>query len=174
MSNRLIKHDGDLLSVTRGIIVHGCNCRGVMGSGVAAQIRTRWPDVYRAYKFHESAVGLRLGDVNFVAHTSKDKLTVRQHVHTLSEQLPTDVVVANAMTQQDFGREPARVYVSYDAISATFSRIALVARALRLPVHFPLIGCGLAGGSWDEVSWRIVQACPDVELHLWVPEASRP
>lgn len=27
------EHKGDLLSVTEGIIVHGCNAQGVMGSG---------------------------------------------------------------------------------------------------------------------------------------------
>ena len=30
---------GDLLSVTKGIIAHGCNAQGVMGSGVALQIK---------------------------------------------------------------------------------------------------------------------------------------
>lgn len=34
---------GNLLDITSGVIVHGCNMRGVMGSGVALAIRNKYP-----------------------------------------------------------------------------------------------------------------------------------
>ncbi len=34
---------GDIRCVSSGIIVHGCNAQGVMGSGVALALRTTWP-----------------------------------------------------------------------------------------------------------------------------------
>ena len=37
-----IKH-GDILSVANGIIVHQVNAQGVMGSGLAKQIREKYP-----------------------------------------------------------------------------------------------------------------------------------
>lgn len=158
---------GNLLTLDAGILVHGCNCHGVMGGGIAKLIRDKWPDVYQAYKKHQRAVGLRLGDVNFVASSSFAGTPLEQHVHALTPQLPPGVIVANAMTQQDYGNDPNKVYVSYDAISAAFARIGLVARNAGLAVHFPLIGCGLAKGKWEDVEPRIEAALGDVPSQLW-------
>ena len=44
-----IKYD-DLLSSKERIIVHQVNCRGVMGAGIAKQIKEKWPDVYTSYR----------------------------------------------------------------------------------------------------------------------------
>ena len=35
---------GNILDA-KGIIMHGCNAQGVMGSGLAKDIRERWPAV---------------------------------------------------------------------------------------------------------------------------------
>ncbi len=164
----IIEHKGNALNLPSGILVHGCNCHGVMGGGIAKAIRSEWSDVYDAYKRHQARVGLRLGDVNFVASASFRGTNVRHHVHEFSEQLPPGVIVANAMTQQDFGSDPDVVYVSYDAVEAAFARIAVVARAAELDVHFPLIGCGLAHGKWPEVDLRIQRTLREVPANLWV------
>ena len=42
--------DGDLLSAKETYIAHQVNCYGKMGRGVAAQIRDKYPDVYRRYQ----------------------------------------------------------------------------------------------------------------------------
>jgi O-acetyl-ADP-ribose deacetylase (regulator of RNase III) len=161
------RNKGNALNLQQGILVHGCNCHGVMGGGIALHIKNKWYDVYKAYKAHQAKVGLRLGDVNFVASVSFQNTPVAKHIHAFTEQLPAGVIVANAMTQQDFGSDPNVVYVSYDAIEAAFARIALVARAAQTEVHFPLIGCGLANGKWAEVGTRIEDALRDVPGHLW-------
>ncbi len=160
---------GNLLAVERGIIVHGCNCMGVMGGGVALFIRNKWSDVYAAYrKVHETS-GLKLGDTIFVGSSRTGRPTESQrHLHEVTPQLPTDVIVANAMTQFDYGSEEGIVYVDYQAVAAAFARIRMVARDTGLPVHFPLIGCGLAKGKWSEVSSRIEAALgDDIEATLW-------
>lgn len=163
----IIEHKGDLLSVPQGVLVHGCNCQGVMGGGVAKLIRDRWPNVYEAYRKQMVASKLRLGDVNFVASASFFGTPVEKHVHVLTQQLPRGLIVANAMTQFEFGRDPQRVYVSYDALHAAMARVALVAREAGLDVHFPLIGCGLANGQWELAKPRIEAALGDVQGHLW-------
>ena len=40
---------GDLLDSNCDYICHQVNCRGVMGAGIAKQIRERFPEVYRVY-----------------------------------------------------------------------------------------------------------------------------
>ena len=41
---------GDILNITEGIIRQQVNCMGVMGSGLAKQIRNKYPRVYQKYK----------------------------------------------------------------------------------------------------------------------------
>lgn len=41
--------NGNLLDATEKYIVHQVNCQGVMGSGLAKEIKDKYPDVYNAY-----------------------------------------------------------------------------------------------------------------------------
>jgi O-acetyl-ADP-ribose deacetylase (regulator of RNase III) len=166
----IVQKQGNALAISTGILVHGCNCLGVMGGGIAAGIRDKWPSVYEAYKRHQKMVGLRLGDVNIVAGNGFKDTPLALHIHEFSDELPPDVIVANAMTQQIYGGDPNVVYVSYDAISAAFARVGLLARDGGLEVHFPLIGCGLAHGLWSEVGPRIEAGLGPVSSTLWTFE----
>ena len=40
----------DITTVEEGVVLHGCNCSGGFGSGVAGAIRKKWPDVYEMFK----------------------------------------------------------------------------------------------------------------------------
>lgn len=151
------EHTGNVLDIKKGIIVHGCNAHGVMGSGIAAQIRKKWPECYEVYRkeYEKGDNYLALGDV--ILYTADPGL-----------------VIANAITQRDFGSDPEKVYVNYNAVYSAFVTVRSVARWLDLPVHFPLIGCGLANGNWGKVSASIENAIPDdIEKHLWLlPDAA--
>lgn len=159
---------GDMLSVTEGIIVHGCNCQGAMGGGIARLIRAKWPDVFAVYDYQFKQVGLHLGDVVLLG--GSDFMTnpdINQSLNGTSHQLPPGLIVANAMTQYNYGGDKSIVYVDYDGVFAAFARIKMIAR-LGLTVNFPLIGCGLANGQWDEVAQAIERAMgPDIKLVLW-------
>ena len=50
------------------------------------------------------------------------------------------------------GAKYGRPDVDYPAIERAFQAIGAFARETGLPVHFPLIGCGLAGGKWERVA----------------------
>lgn len=167
--------NGDLLSVTRGIIVHGCNCQGVMGAGLAWSIRNKWPSVYAAYRNRWHSCGLWLGDVVVVGSSKPRALgkppEVCRHVHETTAELPEELYVVNAMTQDRYGREPGVVYADAVAIEAAFLRVALLARDTGLPVHFPQVGCGLAQGRWEDIEPRIGRALRGIEHTLWkLPE----
>ena len=173
------KNVGDLLSVNRGIIVHGCNCQGVMGSGVALAIREKWPAVYEAYidEYLESNNNLRLGSIITLADVDVLEVNPETTPYQLSlidwhgDDLPEGIIVVNAMTQFDMAKSKKDIAVDYDAISSTFAQIKILAKAFNLPVHFPLIGCGLANGDWNEVAPRIEAALgTEVEKNLWVLE----
>lgn len=146
---------GSALSPRNGIIVHGCNAQGVMGSGFADTLRKTYPGAYRIYRQAYEKDGLHLGEVHYYRHPI--------------ELDGSQVIIANAITQQYYGRDKSVVYVDYPAVSKCFESVAKLARVTGLPVHFPLVGCGLANGQWNEVSSRIEQALgPDIDKTLWI------
>lgn len=148
---------GDMLTgVDKGIIVHGCNAVGVMGSGIAKLIKDKWPEVFMSYARHcmdiEHRID-RLGTVDFV-------------------QVSDNLYIANAITQEIYagyqGQRHSGPYVSYDAVSRCFNKIGKFAKDHGLMVNYPLIGAGLAQGNWDIISERIDKALPDDIFHvLW-------
>jgi O-acetyl-ADP-ribose deacetylase (regulator of RNase III) len=152
----IIEHKGNLLEqVKTGIIVHGCNSLGVMGAGFAEGVRDMYPHVFKAYRSRFETHGLTLGQVVW-ARALED--ASRQPV----------LAFANAITQDRLASRRGDVVVSYDAIRDAFVTIRKAAEKTGFEVHFPLIGCGLAGGTWDKVSQLIEESLgPTVERHLW-------
>lgn len=121
---------GDLLATDIKHIIHGCNSRGVMGSGVAKAIREKYPSAYRDYNDTYNSYGLDLGDI------------------IVSTQ-DAGRVIHNAITQKDYGRDPSRVYVSYWAIAEVFNKINQWGIK---EIAMPKIGAGLANGDWNVIS----------------------
>jgi O-acetyl-ADP-ribose deacetylase (regulator of RNase III) len=144
---------GNLLDIVKGIIVHGCNCQGVMGSGVALAVKSKYPNVFEEYRrqvFHK-ALGENIACANpkFVGYELENlKFNLRP-----CKDLPARLVVVNALTQFTFGTETRQV--DYDAISSCFAQVRLLAKEYALPVYYPLIGAGLGGGDWAEIAPRI-------------------
>jgi O-acetyl-ADP-ribose deacetylase (regulator of RNase III) len=140
----------DITKVPMGIIVHGVNCQGVMGSGVARAIRDKWPTVYDHY----------------IDKVTKDKdLTLERYGPLLgSIQLVTversNLYVINAFTQDKFGKDGKR-FVSYDAVDSCFKKIFELCKDVDelkdLSVYIPQIGAGLGGGNWRAISAIIEQ-----------------
>lgn len=150
---------GNLLDVTSGIIVHGCNAQGVMGSGVALAIKQKYPDCYAAYKRNYDNDGLYLGDVVWYNHS--------KHSNDIDDRL----YIANAITQENYGQDGKR-YVSYKAIVECFSEVIVYARSMSCKIHLPLIGAGLGGGDWSIIEQLIDDCDPydNVSKNLWVLE----
>jgi len=129
------------------ILVHGCNKQGVMGTGIAKQIKDKWPGAYEAYKDVELNNGLLLGDIIFY----------------LTEDHLSGIVIINAITQEYYGRSTSKVYVSYDAIRSSFVGISALLESIdsNVIINFPLIGCGLTNGDWNIVSKIIDEEIDD-------------
>lgn len=118
----IIKTTDDIFN-SKGIIAHGCNALGIMGAGFALHVKKRYPEAYKQYRSN-----LELGQVSVV-------------------KVSDDLFIANCITQFDFGKDGRR-YVNYEALAECFEEL----NGWSLPIHYPLIGCGLAGGDWDVVS----------------------
>lgn len=156
---------GNLLDIQKGILVHGCNCQGVMGSGVALAVKNKYKGTHTIYREVWRSVGLSLGSVILCAGLNYgSKNEHRPYEAHVSDELPDDLFVVHAMTQFAYGTD--KRHVDYDAISACFAQVKLLARDFKLPVYYPLIGAGLGGGDWSEIAPRIDQALGEVEHYL--------
>lgn len=132
---------GDVLLARKGIIVHGCNCEGVMGAGIARTIAERYPTVFDAYTNEYKTNGLKLGTI-------------------IPVQLGKQKWIVNAMTQSFTSSNGGLRPASYDAIAECFERVEEFAETLsiRLPVLFPAIGAGLGGGKWEIIKHIIMNS----------------
>lgn len=153
-----MKHvKGDILTVNDGdavvIVCHQVNCIGVMGDGLAKQIKAEYPGVYRVYKEKceaaDSKAGL-LGDV--------------QYCSVLSD---AGYIIANVFGQEGYGRD-GRCYTDYNALRKAFSDIAeaFPKDIIRIPY---MMGCGLGGGDWGTVQAIIQETLCDkgVDVEIW-------
>ena len=123
------------------IIVHVCNDIGGWGRGFVVALSRRSPEPerrYRAWHRGEENQAFELGMVQLV-------------------QMTEDTWVANLIGQHDIRPHGGVPPIRYEAVREGLKRVAAHARELGASVHMPRIGCGLAGGKWDEVSIVIQQ-----------------
>ncbi|MEZ8011547.1 macro domain-containing protein [Vibrio sp. 10N.261.45.A4] len=125
--------DGDLLELALNgrfdVIVHGCNCFGVMDGGIAKTIKSLFPEAYAVDCNTKIADKGKLGSYSLVK-------IVRGEV---------SFFLVNAYTQYDY--RGTQVHVSYDAIQKAFEQIGRDFKGLR--IAYPKIGAGLGGGNWE-------------------------
>ena len=139
----IIYKQGDVLSGPEKYILHGCNAQGVMGSGIAKAIRSKWPEVYDRYHEAYQARRLSLGSVVPIVVGGK--------------------TVFNCITQKYYGRDKNIVYVDYKAVESCMNIVSDILKDEQgACVAMPLIGCGLANGDWN-----IVEAIIDKAAQHW-------
>lgn len=134
---------GNILEATETIICHQVNCRGVMGAGLANQIRRNYPQVYKAYKKYASPECL--GKVQLVPINSKQ-------------------CIANIFGQLNYGTKT--VQTDYKAIARAFS--VLNNRFPGCSVAIPYkMGCGLAGGDWNTMLKTITENSDRLNITIY-------
>jgi O-acetyl-ADP-ribose deacetylase (regulator of RNase III) len=57
----IIYKTGNLLDAQTDVIAHQVNCQGVMGSGVAAEVKKRYPEAFNSYRKDYENGKLELG-----------------------------------------------------------------------------------------------------------------
>lgn len=132
--------EGDLISLFLlgkfDVIIHGCNCHNIMGAGIAKQIALRIPEAkYADDMFHMGAIA-KLGNYS-VATVRRDNGKMGFVINLYSQYNPGAELNKNALLTGFF---------KLSQVLYTDSKIGI-----------PLIGCGIAGGNWDEISPEIAK-----------------
>lgn len=134
----------DILSFTKGIIAHQCNCRGVMNGGLAKQVRLKYPLVYEEYMKACRAKEFVLGCIQPI-------------------QINKYLYVVNMAGQDGFGRD--KVYTDMEALYKCLTQLNKFSESNNLPIYLPYgLGCGLGGGDWNSVYTLIEDTCPNAVL----------
>lgn len=117
------------------IVVHVCNDIGAWGRGFVVALSRRWPEPeqrYRAWHCGEESQPFTLGQVQLV-------------------KVEEDTWVANLIGQRDIRASGGLAPIRYAAVREGLRLVSAEARKLGASIHMPRIGCGLAGGRWEEV-----------------------
>jgi O-acetyl-ADP-ribose deacetylase (regulator of RNase III) len=126
------------------IIAHVCNDQGKWGAGFVLALSQRGATPEMAYR----AWFMGKGDEWYVPKFPPALGRVQLVPFIASEP---ELYVANMIAQHAFGEEGKRP-IRYTALATCLNKISIIAREMDASVHMPRIGCGLAGGSWQDVS----------------------
>ena len=161
--------DGNLLDANVDYICHQVNCQGRMGSGIAKQIRARWPIVYENYmaefKEIEGKIIQLCGQWESQIDVSDVLLGRLQKVKVNGTQ-----TVINMFSQQYYGYDGKR-YTSYDAFWDCLNGIKYsIPKGSK--IGFPWgIGCGLGGANWEVIITMIEEVLrDDFDVYIYILE----
>lgn len=147
---------GDILSVQRGVICHQVNCMGIMGAGLAKQVKRKFPEVWYDYK---QLVDETLFPANLLGKAQI--IPIRPGLW-----------VANLFGQYNLSKRGERV-TEYGSLAQSVSEVAKVVRRLqensgqKIPIYFPFeMGCGLGGGDWEIVETILGERCDEEILEV--------
>ena len=125
------------------IIAYICNDLGQWGTGFVLPLGKCYPEAetaYREWANRKADPPFALGQVQFVEVAPK-------------------LWVANMIGQRGLSRRGELPRVRYDALRACLRSVCMFSMKRQASIQMPRIGCGLAGGIWDEV-------CPIIEAEL--------
>lgn len=146
---------GDICDTDCRIICHQVNCQNAMGSGVAKDLYTRWPEVKTEY--HKMAGILE----------PRDLLGRIQPV--LLQEFAGRKLVINMYTQFYYGRKKGVVYTDYDALARALDKINVTypGETVAFPQGF---ACDRAGGDWLKVERMIIERLNNMKVKFYMKD----
>ena len=146
---------GNLLDSDCNFICHQVNCQGKMGSGVAKQIRERWPEVYNKYleKYTYAHDWCQNDEFNIESTPADYLLGDIQIICVEGDNNPYQWII-NMFAQEDYGYDGRR-YTSYDAFWNCLNELKnQIPRGATIAFPYK-IGCGLGGANWEIIEKMI-------------------
>ena len=156
--------EGDLFTTDAHFIAHQVNCMGVMGSGVALQVKEKYPHVYKEYA--KVASSEMLGKVQIVPTNPK-----YLGYDSGSIAIPNNEQwICNLFAQNSYGY--AKQYTDIEALKKCFrtirSKVYEKNNNFGAKIAMPYkIGCCRGGANWDEVFTMMEEIFEYCNVELW-------
>lgn len=142
---------GDIFLSNADAILHQVNCQGVMGSGVAKQVREKYPIVFSCYKSLWDITGVKsnlLGQIQVV------------YIDESSKQ-----AIVNLFAQDRYGYD-GKCYTSYEALRSCLTKVNEQFKGKSVAIPY-LMACHRGGGDWSIVSKMIKDTLTDCDVTLY-------
>ena len=161
----MIKHiKCDIFESGADIICHQVNCQGIMGSGIAKQVKEKYPKVYTEYK--------KWCDI----YSPKTLLGKTQFVGTSVEYNTSFLGIFNIFGQETFGYD-GKCYTDYTALYKCFEKVrdslykSETEAKHNYTIAIPyLMACHRGGGDWNIVYKMIEEVFADSDCEVLICE----
>lgn len=157
--------DGDLFTSNARIIAHQVNCQKRMASGVALQVKNKYPNVYDEYL--KACSEDMLGKIQIVPVNSK-----WNEYDCGSIAIPhSEKFVCNMFAQKDYGYD-GELYTDINALAECFTKLNWLVHeknnnynsTIAMPYK---VGCCRGGADWNEVYKMIDNIFKYQNVELW-------
>lgn len=157
----------------RGTIMHGCNCKKVMGSGVAKWIRETFPAAYDKDCIWGAPATERLGSFTNTLETFQ----TAERPNVLIYNLYTQFGIREFNNRTFEYTKPFSLDAFRDAFTTALNDLyntnihiysTSPLRPWNHPIFLPCIGAGLGGGDWLEIQTMILMVAKDITATLGV------
>ena len=153
----MIKHiKCDIFESGADVICHQVNCQGVMGSGIAKQVREKYPWVYKEYKEF----------CDRVRSEGRSPLGCWQAIQ-IDEEKPWKYII-NIFAQENYGYD-GKCYTDYKVLRTVLEEIRAVTHNFTLAFPY-LMGCHRGGGDWNIVYKMIEEVFADSDCEVLICE----
>lgn len=156
---------GNIFDSKADAILHQVNCQGVMGSGVAKQVREKFPTVFKHYKARCDE------DKRFKEQSgiTKSSLLGLAQVCYKEDYPVGDIkdkqVIINLFAQDRYGYD-GNCYTDYEALRKCLKTVNKQFSGKRVAIPY-LMACHRGGGDWDTVYQMIVDELADCDVTLY-------
>ena len=138
------------VGIDKKLIVHICNDIGGWGKGFVLAISKRWKKPEKEYReWFKSQEKFELGEVQFV-------------------NVESDITIANMIGQHKIKKTNGQIPIRYKAVKSCLEKVAVFSRENNYSIHMPRIGCGLAGGNWNEIELIIKEELINRDIKVTV------
>ena len=148
---------GDILTPAHSkfpvVVCHQVNCMGVMGAGLARQIRDRFQKVFKAYK----------AQCSIWKHDPGGNLGYAQFCNTTEDM---GYIIANLFGQLSYGT--GKRQTDYNAVRDALRRVATAFPDGTICIPYKM-GCGFGGGDWNIILNIIEETLVSkgVDVEIW-------
>ncbi len=149
----VVEVEKDMTRIEQGVLLHGCNTKGIMGMGQSQALRSAFPTIFPPYRSY-CQIAAKMGR-NILGRVVEVQIG------------DMDLYVLNGLTQTDYGVD-GEVYADLGAIKKVVNHAAEFASFLKIPLYMPKIGCGHGGLKWPDVLPLVQQAADDYNIDIFV------
>lgn len=157
--------DGNLFDTKAKFITHQVNCQKRMGSGVALQVKNRFPHVYKEYL--KICSPEMLGKIQVVS-CNPDYI----EYDSGSLAVPfNEQYICNLFAQNYYGYD-GKQYTSLEAFKSCLKELSILIHGkntnFNATIAMPYkIGCDRGGANWEEIYKIIEETLFDCNVELW-------